>query len=98
MTKLRECGKRVQFISNNGAVKLELYQNALSNLAINLDNIIYPTLAIIDYLKSINFDKELFVIGYTLMKNEFREAGFKLAELVSTFMFILLYKDNPNLD
>lgn len=38
----------------------------------------------IDYLTSINFDKEIFLMGFPNMGEELKRAGFTLAELVST--------------
>lgn len=49
------------------------------NLQSKKEDIVYPTLAIIWYLKSKNFNKTVFCLGPKAMKSELEEAGFKVA-------------------
>lgn len=42
------------------------------------EDIVYPTLAIISYLKSIHFNKTVYVLGTDAMKLELKEAGFSV--------------------
>ncbi|KAF2898598.1 hypothetical protein ILUMI_07574 [Ignelater luminosus] len=81
--KLRQCGKRLGFVTNNnvGGFKQILEKFDQHEYKVNLDDIVYPTAAMIDYLKSIDFDKEIYLIGFPIMKEEFKKAGFKLADL-----------------
>ncbi|KAF2898597.1 hypothetical protein ILUMI_07573 [Ignelater luminosus] len=81
--KLRQCGKRVRFVTNNCFDGFMLLSQIFdkTDCKINLDDVVYPTLAMIDYFKSINFDKEIYVLGFPIMKKEFEKAGFKLADL-----------------
>ncbi|KAF2896187.1 hypothetical protein ILUMI_09990, partial [Ignelater luminosus] len=85
LIKLQECKKRIQFVSNNTNVNLGVFQERLPNFKVTLEDIIHPTLAIIDYLKSINFNKEILVISANAMKNELKAAGFDLAEPSDSF-------------
>lgn len=49
------------------------------NLNSSIEDIVYPTLAIIWYLKSKNFNKTVYCLGPKSMKTEFEEAGIKVA-------------------
>lgn len=83
--KLRQCGKRVGFVTNNNHTGLTQLLEKFDQFEykINLDDLVYPTLAMIDHLKSIDFDKEVYLISFPVMREEFKKAGFKLADLVS---------------
>ncbi|KAF2889499.1 hypothetical protein ILUMI_16674 [Ignelater luminosus] len=80
MTKLQEYGKRIRFVSNNTGVSSEMFQKRLPNYKVNSEDLINPTLAIIDYLKFMDFNKEILVIGKTVIKNQIKAAGFLLAD------------------
>ncbi|KAF2904358.1 hypothetical protein ILUMI_01816 [Ignelater luminosus] len=81
LTKLRELGKQIRFVSNNCSYRMEDFQKKLNNchFDVQLDNTAFPTLAIISYLKKINFKKEIYLFGFPAMRQEFLKAGFKLA-------------------
>lgn len=49
------------------------------NLNSNKEDIVYPTLAIIWYLKSKSFNKSVYCLGPKSMKTELEEAGIKVA-------------------
>lgn len=67
-----------------------MFEKRLPNFKVNSEDLIYPTLAIIDYLKSINFNKELIVIGEPVMKDELKAAGFNLAKHVISDFYCLV--------
>lgn len=78
----KSSGKVVKYISNNSTMKLDVFNARLNNMGINsvTGDIVYPTLAIIAHLKSLNFKKKVFLIGTSSMREEFEESGLKLAE------------------
>lgn len=79
---LKSRQKRVRFISNNCSMKFDDFKKKLANIGIecNSDDIVYPTLAIIDLLKSMDFNKKVYVIGTRAMKQELQEGGLILNE------------------
>lgn len=80
LTKLRELGKQIRFVSNNCSYRIEDFQKKLNNchFDVQLDDIAIPTFAIITYLKKIGFKKEIFLFGFPAMRQEFLKAGFKI--------------------
>lgn len=78
---LKSRQKRVRFISNNCTMKFDDFKKNLASIGIecSADDIVYPTLAIIDFLKSMDFDKKVYVIGTKAMKREFQEGGLQLS-------------------
>lgn len=62
-------------------MKLDSFKDKLNKSGIKSEvaDIVYPTLAIIAYLKSLNFKKTAYVIGTIAMKQELKEAGFSVA-------------------
>lgn len=83
IAKLRELGKQIHFVSNNCSYRLEGFQKKLSNFYLDaqVDDIAFPTLAVIDYLKKIQYDcnKEIFLFGLPGMRQEFIKSGYKMA-------------------
>lgn len=57
---------------------LSLFNERLNKMSIKSseEDIVYPTLGIIWYLKSNNFDKKIYCLGTQSMKQELKEAGF----------------------
>lgn len=82
INKFKELKKDVRFLSNNTSLGLEQFHKKLNNSGFNSkkEDIIYPTLAIIDYLKSINFQKKVFLIGFNAVKNDFENVGIEVAD------------------
>ncbi|CAH0560987.1 unnamed protein product [Brassicogethes aeneus] len=79
--KLRDAGKKVRFISNNCIYTYELFHERLEKCKFGSekDSFVFPTMAMIDYLKSVNFNKEIFMLASLSMRSEIKRAGFKLA-------------------
>ncbi|XP_076252641.1 uncharacterized protein LOC143191452 isoform X2 [Rhynchophorus ferrugineus] len=75
---LRRQGKRVYFVTNNTTVPLPLILDRLAEFEIKKDEILRPDLALIWYLKSINFDKEIYVVGFKSLKETLQQAGFRV--------------------
>lgn len=63
-------------------MKFDDFKKKLTNIGIECasDDIVYPTLAIIDFLKSMDFDKKVYVIGTRAMKQELQEGGLNVNE------------------
>lgn len=46
----------------------------------NKDDIVYPTLSMINYLKNINFKKKVFLCGLNAVKLDLQNAGIEIAD------------------
>ncbi|KAF5301413.1 hypothetical protein FQA39_LY02142 [Lamprigera yunnana] len=86
LKKLRKLQKKVCFVSNNSLYGLQQLYNNLLELDPNLDitDVITPCVVIIAYLKSIDFNKTIFLIGTQYMKQDFVNAGFKVTNFVGS--------------
>ncbi|CAG9819787.1 unnamed protein product [Phaedon cochleariae] len=78
---LKNLGKRVSFVTNNAVHTVDglhgkMKQNGISG---EPEDIVNPLVGVVDYLKKINFNKELFVLASNVYKNVLRKAGFKVA-------------------
>lgn len=80
--KLRECGKKIIFVTNNSALGFDTIFKTLNKYGFNVDknDIVTPTLAIIAYLQSIEFNKKILFLSSSYMKQDFTKAGFNLAD------------------
>lgn len=80
---LRKMGKSLHFVSNNSLTpfKLQLGRiNAVLDETLDEEGYFTPQCAIIEYLKTLKFTKEIYVIGGTALKTALKEAGFTIAE------------------
>jgi ribonucleotide monophosphatase NagD (HAD superfamily) len=79
---LKKLGKKVTFVSNNCTKTLHFYTKQLQSAGFDIeqDDLITPALAMIAYLKKLNFTKEIYVIGMTALRKELERAGFHLAD------------------
>ncbi|KAJ8919373.1 hypothetical protein NQ315_016466 [Exocentrus adspersus] len=82
INSLRRNGKMVHFVSNNSTVPTDVLKERLSSCGIQAEdeNIITPIKAILAYLKKIQFNKKLYVIGLNWIKTLLREEGFSILE------------------
>lgn len=81
MVHLKKIGKKLSFVSNNTLSSLETIYSKLKDAGFETDTyteVITPTYAIIDYLKSINFNKSIYIIGTNAFKEILRRSGFSL--------------------
>lgn len=79
MISLNALGKKIQFITNNATRKAETLISCLGAIgykSATIENLFNPTAAIINYLKEINYNKHLYVMGSSIMKKELENAGF----------------------
>ncbi|KAF2896186.1 hypothetical protein ILUMI_09989 [Ignelater luminosus] len=81
--KLKRYGKRLGFVTNNNFDGLKKLMERFDQYGYDakLEDIVHPTEAMIDYLKSINFNKEIYLLSPSIMKDEFKKANFKLADI-----------------
>lgn len=75
---LRTLGKSVKFVTNNCSATQDkwVYIFGKHKIPTHRDDFITPIVAIIQYLKSINFDKKIYLAGLPDMRQEMEEAGF----------------------
>lgn len=78
LNTLKKLGKKVRFITNNSSTGLEVIISRLKVIGYRhgIEDICNPAAAIIDYLKKIKFDKQLYVIATSTVKNDLKNAGF----------------------
>ncbi|XP_059617942.1 uncharacterized protein LOC132262632 [Phlebotomus argentipes] len=82
LNALEASGKRIIYVSNNSTRPAEEYKEKISKLGVQFkyENLVHPMLSIIYYLRKINFQGLIYVIGTTHTKNLIREAGFKVLD------------------
>lgn len=78
----KKLGKPVQFVTNMAFTPAEITHERLINDKFNveLEDIVNPYLAVVDYLKKINFQKKIYAIASQSYKEKLKSEGFKLAE------------------
>ncbi|XP_044255665.1 4-nitrophenylphosphatase-like [Tribolium madens] len=74
--------KEIIFVSNNCTKSHDFYLNQLRTAGFDIEkeNLVTPALAMISYLKKHKFDKEIYLIGMTCLKQDFEKSGLKIAE------------------
>lgn len=74
--------KEIRFVSNNSTKSQEKYFEELQTAGFNLktSDVFQPLEAIVDHLKKIDFDREIFLIGLPPLQSALEKAGFKIAE------------------
>lgn len=76
LNRLQEIGKRVFFVTNNATKSRDIHLVIARDRGFNLtkEQIITPTLSIVNYLRSLNFDKKIYTIGRSIAEelNEFQ--------------------------
>lgn len=77
INKLIELGKRVYFITNNSTkTREELAEKArVMNFNVGLDNMISTSYLAASYLKSLNFNKKVYIVGSTGVSRELDSIG-----------------------
>lgn len=79
---LKENGKKLAFISNNGMRTMDEYREKFEKLGIELQehDIVHPALTTVKYLKSINMQDAVYCIGTEVFKDYLRSAGFTVLD------------------
>ncbi len=85
LTRLRELGKRIVFLSNNPTHTRHDYAAKLTRLGLPTppEDIINSSVVMVDFLRRRLPQGRLFVIGETPLQNDLRAAGFSLTENVA---------------
>ncbi|XP_047990338.1 phosphoglycolate phosphatase 1A, chloroplastic-like [Leguminivora glycinivorella] len=76
---MKENGKTVNFVSNNSMRSKENYTKMFDNAGIpdGFENLTTPSVAMVEYLKSVNFDKHVFCLTCPETKKMLEINGFK---------------------
>lgn len=87
---IKKLGKKIRYISNNSTMSLDTFLKKMNQFGfkVSSDDFIYPTLSIINYLKKINFNKKIYVIGTASVKTDFVNNGFRIADDGVSILFI----------
>ncbi|XP_039442092.1 uncharacterized protein LOC120422653 [Culex pipiens pallens] len=77
---LKDAGKRIVFVSNNGAKSLERYQEQIAGLghSASEDDIVCPAISVVRHLQSINFQGLIFAICSKTFMDILRKAGYEV--------------------
>ncbi|XP_030753244.1 phosphoglycolate phosphatase 1B, chloroplastic-like [Sitophilus oryzae] len=78
VAKLRKLGKRIGFVTNNTFSSVELLMKTLDHCEPKEDEINTPNTVVVSFLKDINFNKDIYLIGSTLLRSMLIEAGFSV--------------------
>ncbi|XP_073955293.1 uncharacterized protein [Choristoneura fumiferana] len=76
---MKQHGKKVHFLSNNSMRSKEEYKEHFDNVGIldGFENLTIPSIAIAEYLKSMNFDKQVYCVTCPETKKVLESYGFK---------------------
>lgn len=79
---LRAAGRRTVFLSNNPTKTRQQYADKLSRMGIptEIDDVVNSSFVLAQWLLRAAPDARLFVVGEEPLKDELREAGFRLSE------------------
>ncbi|WP_221568227.1 HAD-IIA family hydrolase [Alkalihalobacillus sp. TS-13] len=78
---LQQEGKQILFLTNKTIESRQKYVEKLKNFNIDVtvDNILNPTVTLINYLNNNHPDSKLYIIGEQIIKDEIKLAGFPIA-------------------
>ena len=82
LDKIKMCGKKYIFITNNSSKNVEAYVDKLAHMGIHAEksDFLTSSQATAIYLKQNHPNKTLYVCGTESLKNELAESGFELTE------------------
>lgn len=89
--KLRALGKNVGFVTNNTLYTVDDLMKNLTPFGVKTNEIINPNLSLVQYLKKINFQKDIYVIGSQALKSLLTDAGHKLIEYKVSMHIIAVF-------
>lgn len=87
---LYKWNKEVAFVSNNSGKTRQQYEANFGALGVQFDydkQLIEPASSFVKYLKKINFEKTVFLIGTANVEKVFQENGIKYMVAVSWFSY-----------
>ncbi|XP_048522744.1 phosphoglycolate phosphatase 2-like [Dendroctonus ponderosae] len=91
--KLRALGKQIGFVTNNTLYTVEQMQANLAQFGAQFDDIINPTVSLLEYLRKIDFQKDIYIISTPEPKQLIRAAGYNVLD----FKDVLPEKIEPSL-
>ncbi|XP_019543725.3 chronophin-like [Aedes albopictus] len=79
---LKQNGKKLAFISNNGMRTMDEYREKFQKLGIESQehDIVHPALTTVKYLKSVGMQEAVYCIGTEVFKNYLRSDGFTVID------------------
>ncbi|MFZ3578014.1 HAD-IIA family hydrolase [Virgibacillus sp. DJP39] len=82
INSLKKEGKEILFLTNKTIESRRKYVEKLKsfNIDVTIDNILNPTVTLINYLKTNHPNATLYVIGEQIIKDEIAFAGFEVAD------------------
>ncbi|XP_076267906.1 uncharacterized protein LOC143200972 [Rhynchophorus ferrugineus] len=78
--KLRSLGKKVGFVTNNPTSAVNTLSEKLKHFNATEEEITVPNAAVIEHLKKIGFDKDIYVVGGKKLKNILKNAGYNVID------------------
>ncbi|ERL83969.1 phosphoglycolate phosphatase 2-like [Dendroctonus ponderosae] len=78
--KFRQLGKKICFVTNNAIAPPEVLKAKLIPFQASLEEIVTPNITLLAYLKKIDFQKTIYIIGSRFTKKMLREAGYSVIE------------------
>lgn len=91
---LEENGKRLCYVSNNSFISKDTYREKFAGIGVRIkeEDLVYPVLALIQYLEEIKFKGVIYCIGSNIFKDHLRNAGFEILDGVR-YLHIHLLQD-----
>ncbi|XP_059617941.1 uncharacterized protein LOC132262631 [Phlebotomus argentipes] len=88
LNTLDALGKKIIYMSNNSIRTEKNYEDKVTKIGFKFEreNLVHPIAAIIRYLKKINFQGLIYMIGTTYTKTLVREAGFRVIDGPNVFV------------
>lgn len=93
---LQSAKKRIIYVSNNSVRSVENFREQLEKVGLQLDerDLVNSVIAIVHYLRKINFEGKLYVVGSIEMRKRLRNEGFDILFGVS---YSLIYPNSTKL-
>ncbi|XP_066155176.1 uncharacterized protein [Euwallacea fornicatus] len=82
VSKLRKLGKKIAFVTNNSMLSTQEFAESLTALGVSAtaEDVVTPGTTLIQYLKNINFNKQIYAVSPEYPKQLLREAGYTVIE------------------
>ena len=95
LTKIREKGCRIQFVTNNSSKSVDAYIEKLANFGLHVteDDFVTASQATAYYLKKHHDNKKLYVCGTESLKKELRKNNFEITEKLEEVECIVMGYD-----
>lgn len=78
--KLRSLGKNIGFVTNNSLYSFDNVVKLLTPFGGKTNEIFTPNLALVRYLKNINFQQDIYVVCPRALKSVLTDAGYNIIE------------------